>query len=269
MKTVSINRNEDRDSILMLQNLLVKYGFPIVADGSFEESTKQAVIEFQRKHNLSADGIVGYRSWEALLFANRDEDLKTLSQDDFKQVARLLDCEPAALMAVQQVETGGRGGFFDSGRPAILFEGHVFWNQLKKRGLNPTKFLSGNEDILYEKWSKAHYKGGDAEYGRLERARAIHREAADASTSWGMFQIMGFNHAACGENSVADFVGMMHRSELHQLLLSGRFINSNKRMLLALQQKNWAEFARLYNGSGYAQNKYDVKLTQAFAKYSS
>ncbi len=269
MKIVSINRNEDRDLVLQLQNLLVKYGFSIVADGSFGENTKQAVIEFQRRNNLSADGIVGYRSWETLFFADRDENQKTLSRDDFKQVARLLDCEPAALMAVQQVETGGRGGFFASGRPAILFEGHVFWSQLKKRGLNPAEFVSGNEDILYEKWSKAHYKGGDAEYGRLERARKIHREAADASASWGMFQIMGFNHATCGEKSVADFVEMMHRSELHQLLLSGRFINGNKKMLLALQQKNWAEFARLYNGSGYAQNKYDVKLAQAFAKYSS
>lgn len=35
-----------------------------------------------------------------------------LIDEDFTQVAELLGCEPAALKAVQQVETGGRGGFF-------------------------------------------------------------------------------------------------------------------------------------------------------------
>ena len=36
--------------------------------------------------------------------------------------AMLLNCEPAALKAVQKVETGGKGGFLPSGRPTILFE---------------------------------------------------------------------------------------------------------------------------------------------------
>ena len=104
-----------------------------------------------------------------------------LIDEDFTQVAELLGCEPAALKAVQQVETGGRGGFFSPGRPAILFEGHIFWTQLKKRGSNPEDYVKGNENILYPKWEKGHYKGGIGEYDRLEQARKINREAADAS----------------------------------------------------------------------------------------
>lgn len=44
-----------------------------------------------------------------------------LIDEDFTQVAELLGCEPAALKAVQQVETGGRGGFFlPEGLPFFL-----------------------------------------------------------------------------------------------------------------------------------------------------
>lgn len=30
---------------------------------------------------------------------------------------------------------------------------------------------------------------------------------------------------------------------------------------------DWKEFARHYNGSGYAQNQYDKRLEKAYAKY--
>ena len=79
-----------------------------------------------------------------------------------------------------------------------------------------------------------------------------------------MFQIMGFNHAACGEPSVASFVSSMCQSECRQLLLSVRFIRGNRSMLAALQKKDWKAFARLYNGPAYAQNRYDEKLSTAF-----
>ena len=191
-----------------------------------------------------------------------------LIDEDFTQVAELLGCEPAALKAVQQVETGGRGGFFSPGRPAILFEGHIFWTQLKKRGSNPEDYVKGNENILYPKWEKGHYKGGIGEYDRLEQARKINREAADASASWGMFKIMGFNYAACGEESIESFVRSMCESEFKQLLLTANFIKKNSQMLQALQARDWAVFAKCYNGPAYAQNRYDVKLEAAYQKYS-
>ena len=191
-----------------------------------------------------------------------------LIDEDFTQVAELLGCEPAALKAVQQVETGGRGGFFSPGRPAILFEGHIFWTQLKKRGSNPEDYVKGNENILYPKWEKGHYKGGIGEYDRLEQARKINREAADASASWGMFQIMGFNYAACGEESIESFVRSMCESEFKQLLLTANFIKKNSQMLQALQARDWAVFAKCYHGPAYAQNRYDVKLEAAYQKYS-
>lgn len=263
METVRINSKGA--PVETLQKLLSAHGYPVAVTGTFDDATRQAVIGFQQKYGLDADGIVGYRSWEALFFANRG-DSKALTDDDFRLAAQLLDVEPAALKAVKKVESGRYGGFLPSGRPVILFEGHIFWSQLKKRGINPEEHVAGNEGILYPKWDKSHYKSGEAEYTRLEQARQINQEAADASASWGMFQIMGFNYAACGEKSVSGFVKMMCRSELHQLLLSARFIRSGG-MLPALQKKDWAGFAKRYNGPAYAQNKYDEKLAAAYRKF--
>ena len=170
---------------------------------------------------------------------------------------------------MQKVETGGRGGFFAPSKPAILFEGHVFWSQLKQRRINPERFAAANPGILYPRWSKAHYKGALAEYARLEQARKINVDAANASASWGMFQIMGFHYALCGYKSVSQFVAFMSQSERNQLIVFCRFIRKSAGMLPALQAKNWATFARLYNGSGYAENQYDKKLLNAYRTFAA
>ena len=244
---------------------LERNGYRINQSASFDENMKNAVIDFQQKNGLDADGIIGYRTWETLLFSGRPASEK-LTDEDFTLMSQLLGCETAALKAVQKVETGGRGGFFAPGKPAILFEGHIFWKQLKNKKIDPTKYLAGNKDILYPKWETGHYKGGIKEYERLEKARLIDREAADASASWGMFQIMGFNYKACDEKSVESFVAAMCESERKQLILSGRFIRKGG-MLPALIAKNWSEFARKYNGPGYKNNKYDEKLREAYKAY--
>lgn len=263
MKT--IKKGQTGETVVCLQDYLAKHGLPTGEKGVFDDTTHQSVVKFQQEHHLDADGITGYRTWEALFLGSQASGDEKLTGEDFCLVSNLLDCEEAALKAVQQVETGGRGGFFAPGKPAILFEGHIFWSQLKKRGIDPAAHVAGNENILYPKWEKGHYKGGMGEYDRLEQARKIHREAADASASWGMFQIMGFNYAACDEPDVDTFVNHMADSERMQLVLSARFIRKAG-MLPALQEKNWAEFAKRYNGPAYAENQYDKKLAAAYLK---
>lgn len=263
MKT--IKRGYRGEELNTLKKLLSEYGYAFPETDVFNEDIYNAVTGFQKKYGLDADGIVGYYTWEALFFTNRPSGFK-ITDDDFRKAAKLLDVEVAALKSVKDVETEGKGGFLTSGKPVILFEGHIFWSQLKKRGINPEEYIKGNEDILYPKWNKSHYKGGEKEYDRLNRAREINREAADSSTSWGMFQVMGFNYSSCGENSVKSFVDMMSKSELHQLLLSIRFIRSGG-MLPALQKKDWKGFAKRYNGPSYAENRYDEKLENAYKKY--
>lgn len=60
---------------------------------------------------------------------------------------------------------------------------------------------------------QAILQGGIREYERLEQARKINRETVDASASCGMFQIMGFNYAACGEVNIESFMQSMCESE--------------------------------------------------------
>ena len=186
--------------------------------------------------------------------------------DDFQRVADLFGVEVAVVKAVQAVEAGGYGGFVAPGRPVILFEGHIFWHELKKWGLDPEKYVVGNENILYPTWEKGHYYGGMKEYERLENAREIHKEAADASTSWGMFQVMGFNYAMCGYGSVEEMVKDMCVGEDKQLEAFARFVKL-ARLQSCLEQKDWAGFTRRYNGPGYAQNQYDKKLEGAYRKF--
>ena len=85
---------------------------------------------------------------------------------------------------------GGGAGFLGL-RPKLLFEGHVFWRLLRDSGKDAATLAHGNEDILFEKWTSAHYRGGLAESTeRLERAGSsiplpqAGRHHGDSSRSW-------------------------------------------------------------------------------------
>ncbi|MBR5594140.1 MAG: N-acetylmuramidase family protein [Bacteroidaceae bacterium] len=263
----TIRQNSRGKEVTYLQHLLNMHGYSLTADGIFGKGTDRAVREFQTKCGLTADGIVGTRTWEMLESDDVEKMISLqLTEEDFQRCATTLDVEVATVKAVQEVETGGRGGFFEIDKPAILFEGHIFWNELKKRGKNPEDYTTYNEDILYPKWSKEHYKGGIKEYERLERAIAIDEEAAISSASWGLFQIMGFNYATCKCDSVQQFVALMKENEGKQLDLFTAFIQSN-RLDTYLRNKDWAGFAKRYNGPAYAENQYDKKLEKAYHKH--
>lgn len=193
-------------------------------------------------------------------------EILKLTEKDFERVAQLLGVEVAVVKAVQEVETGGRGGFYSSGRPRILFEGHVFWERLEKRKIDPTTLVAGNENILYKKWTREHYLKGEREYERLEKAMKINEEAALESASWGMFQIMGYNYAICNYRNVRDYVDAMKKSETAQLEAFAAYVKGNKQ-LAYLANQDWKGFARRYNGLCYADNHYDTKLEQAYLKY--
>ena len=149
MKTIKLDY-EGEEALLLCQGLK-RNGYSVNESRIFTQEMKESVVDFQQKSQLDADGIVGYRTWESLFFTGRPTT-ERLTEEDFILVARLLDVEVAALKAVQQVETGGRGGFFAPGKPAILFEGHIFWNQLKKRNINPESHVKGNENIIKAVW---------------------------------------------------------------------------------------------------------------------
>lgn len=188
---------------------------------------------------------------------------KKITDAQIAAAARRIGVEPAALKAFALVESNG-GGFSSTGRCKILFEGHIFWRQLRIYGINPLIYARQNPSILFEVRDKTKNIGGDKEYSRLALAQVIHNEAALKATSWGMFQIMGFNHKVCGYDNVKDFVKAMQESELNQLLAVIKFLGGN--ILPVLKTKNWKAVASMFNGPAYAENNYDVKFDLAYNK---
>ncbi|MBK7110124.1 MAG: N-acetylmuramidase family protein [Bacteroidetes bacterium] len=270
-----LKQNSKGDAVVLLQELLQEAGYTIAVTGIMNTETVAAVKDFQLKNNLVSDGIVFTKTWTRLLqnstLSLEKIDQKFLSESAIISLADQLGLETAVVKAVNKVESSGRGFLID-GRPKILFEGHIFWSELKKRKIDPAAIVAGNENVLYPKWTKKFYKGGAAEFDRLDQACNILNssacvEAAHASASWGLFQIMGFHYASLGYNSVMDFVSEMKLSEDNHLKIFGKFLMVNK-LIPYLQKKQWAEFARSYNGGGYKQNKYDEKLEKAYAEFS-
>lgn len=249
--------------VQQLQFLLNKFAYNLKEDGVFGRKTYEAVIDFQTRNGLKPDGIVGQKTWSKL----GESCMGTsITEAQFEEAARIIGCDTAAVKAVQKVETNSRGGFFEPGKPAILFEGHIFWKQLKNVGINPETVQKSHPSICFPKWDKSHYLGGIREYERLEEAKSVNEEAALKSASYGMFQIMGFNFEACGCRDVFEMVKLSSESEFEQLKLFINFIKSNglgRHMI----NHNWAAFAKAYNGPGYADNKYDIKLEQAYKEY--
>ena len=206
---------------------------------------------------------------------NDNEEEKNLNLEQIESVANEFKIEMPALRAVIQVESAG-SGFLEDGRPKILFEGHKFWSHLKEKGIDPEQYLPDNQDILYPKWTRNFYLGKEGEYSRLNKALLIDKEAAYYSASWGLFQILGENVKTKWVRRHKDinaFVEAQYASEHEHLLDFVDFIQfkkaKGKTLLEHLKAKDWASFAYGYNGAGYAQNNYDVKLQRAYERFSA
>lgn len=251
-----ILRAGDRgEGVVTVQRLL-----GVASDGVFGPATDEAVRAFQRGAGLAPDGVVGPATMRALL-----NGTKRITEQDMQQAATALDVDLASIKAVTSVESRG-SGFLSDGRPAILFERHIMRRQLAKTGRDADLLVKYMPDIINA--TPGGYKGGKAEHDRLYLARQVEPGCAIESASWGLFQIMGFHWALLGYESAADFEARMTRSEGEQLDAFVRFINADAGLHRALRSKDWADFARRYNGPAYAKNQYDVKLAEAYRRFA-
>ena len=192
-------------------------------------------------------------------------DLKReISAEFWKKLAEVLEVETAALRAVAEVESRGSGFLPPPAiRPKVLFEGHAFHK------LTGGRYHAEHPNLSYPKWDRRQYAGSlEGEWKRLDQACLLDRAAALQSASWGMFQIMGFNYSYAGYLDVEAFVADQHAGAEEQARAFARFI-SRPPFLKALRKLQWPEFARAYNGPGYAQNKYDTKMAAAYARHNA
>ena len=98
---LTIRRGSKGDSVKECQRLLQKLGYDLGSygvDGDFGRATEAAVKKFQQEHGLTADGVCGPKTWEALLKAEPSEKkyMVTITGLDLTQAKALCNNYPGS-----------------------------------------------------------------------------------------------------------------------------------------------------------------------------
>jgi hypothetical protein len=180
-------------------------------------------------------------------------------------IAEPFGIDPYFTYAVGTVESNNTP-FLPNGSPIVRFEKHVFLRQLKKHKASASmidranRLKGSNFNTLVSAMS---IEDKVAAMSTVESALELDDYCAMMATSYGIFQIMGFNHQSAGYNTVASFVEAMGKSEENQIKAFCNFIKDNN-LVSVMKKLDFATFARRYNGPNYAENSYDVKLRKAY-----
>jgi hypothetical protein len=175
--------------------------------------------------------------------------MQKLTEEQIREKALEFGYDYAAIRAVIDNESAGRGFDPATGKLLIRFEPAVF-----KRYTG--KLINTQEGQAYE-WQA------------FENASKLDKLHALMSTSWGLGQLMGFNFKACGYTSAEQMVENFSAGEDRQLHGMLCFIKSNKRLDEALKALDWKTFAYYYNGPNYRINRYDSRLEAGYHKYKT
>lgn len=204
---------------------------------------------------------VEFPGFEKMPESDAKSRYSTLTDADYAIVAKDLGVEVAAIKAVVEIEAGKTlHGFFAPGIPVINFDASMYRVYASKapdkKAFKNLKVPSGLSGYGLKEWTQL--------------VNACHKNGQGAlmGTFWGMFQIGGFNYKLCGCSSIVEFVKLMADSEFAQLELFAKFIK-NAGMLNDLKSKNWAAFARKYNGASYARRGYHTRMAAAYKRYKA
>ncbi|HEX8027312.1 MAG TPA: N-acetylmuramidase domain-containing protein [Vicinamibacterales bacterium] len=176
--------------------------------------------------------------------------------------------DAAYLWTVIEVETSGvtQGfGFRFDRRPHILFERHKF------RDFTAGRFNAQAPDIS---GPPGNYGSTQSQYNRLDRAiglcvaAGLGPEPALRSASWGIGQVMGFNHVQAGYSSAKAMAMAMKGGEDFHLMAMVKFLE-DANLAQHLRNRDWRKFAIGYNGQDQWKNQYEVKLAENFSRFAS
>jgi len=180
--------------------------------------------------------------------------------------ARDLNVELAALLAVLEVESAGDTYAVVDGKrePLIRFEGHYF-----------DRRLTGSKREQARREGLAHPSAGGVKNPRnqagrwklLARAMKIDRRAALESISIGLGQVMVAHWKWLGYASPEAMVEVARKNAAGQIELMIRYIEKAG-LVGAIRRKDWAAFARGYNGPAFARYGYHTKMARAYARHS-
>ncbi len=186
-----------------------------------------------------------------------------ITKGDIAQAAKTLGVDEAAIHAVIDVESAGSGFWQVDGYadivPLINYEQQWF------RRLTNGAYDNSHPHLSARSLDRQF---GKNEWGRFTEAGSLDREAAIKATSWGLFQIMGFNYRKCNYDDVEEFIEDMKTNEGKQLQAFVEFIRSKPILHDAMKNHEWAIFAYHYNGPKYRINEYDARLEAAYRRHA-
>jgi hypothetical protein len=193
-------------------------------------------MEFKVKHIIYALGgsVIAYGLYRSFK--------KSLSDLDYQIAAIKLGCSAAAIKAVGMIESNGEG-FTTTGMVKTRLESQFLARYQIASGKTPKSFLTFASAYAYDK------------------------NSAILSTSFGEFQVMGFNYKVAGYSTPQAYYNAVKDSAVSQLNSFVGFCKANN-LGQYLKDKNWAAFAYRYNGPGYRANSYDTKLDYWYNKFS-
>jgi hypothetical protein len=198
------------------------------------------------------------------------EPERMFTQESISEIAAVaagIGIEPAALLAVAEVESGGKAFAVVDGRkePLIRFEGHYF-----DRRLTPEKRSAARSQGLASPLAGAvaNPRTQAARWKLLARAAAIDRKAAYESVSWGLGQVMGAHWAWLGYAGVEAMAAEARAGVAGQVRLMVRYIDKAG-LKPALAGRDWHAFARGYNGPDYRRHGYHAKIAAAYRRHAA
>lgn len=241
-------------------------GTTMKADGQIGPQSIKIIKEFQFANELDVTGALDDDTWGLLEGTINSRFLRRM---DFVNKAKAMGVPPSMVLAVTDLESIG-AGFFESGQCIILFERHKFYQYAKQRygERQAEAWRKKYPNICHPVWDKTAYAGGVREWDRYMIAAGLDGLCAAFATSWGYYQIMGFNYSIAGFSEISDFVNAMNVSEHTQLEAFLNFVKNQPSLWNALKTRNYAAFSLGYNGKRYKENQYDTRLRAADMRYA-
>lgn len=176
-----------------------------------------------------------------------------VTEQEIRTLSEAFNVEYSKVKAFIEVESGGKG--FDEATGKIIIQFEPAWFK-KKAPYTPSGL-----------WSLNGVERQAGEWKAFNDAFSKNQDAAMESTSIGLMQVMGFHFKRLGFSSVGAMWDFAKKSEYNQIWLGLEFLRTDKVLFKALQDGNWKEVARRYNGENYAVLGYDKKLINAEKKY--
>lgn len=211
------------------------------------------------------DGQPGRLTRQAILDVFKNTNAPAITSEKVNSIAAGLATSSAKVLAFADVESG-KSGWFNTGRPKILWERHYFWRRIRIKILGISNPKPGgythdaDRDGINDSWEK------------LIAAACRNPVAAFESASWGKFQIMGAHWKKLGYSSVFEFAYSMVNDEAGHYEAFARFIKTYglapKLRAISTNPEDNRAIAKAYNGRAYWKHNpgYHIRIANALRR---